>query len=101
MYYLEFRTKICIDNILDTIHFNKSTANVTYTHFLGLVSVTWNNHIDQLISRLNSACYAIRAVNATLSRLYFSYIHSSIISYSIIFGVTPLTVLKYSDLNKN
>jgi len=37
-----------------------------YTKFLGLVvddTRTWDNHIDQLISRLNSACYAIRAVN--------------------------------------
>jgi len=69
--------------------------------FLGLVvddTVTWNNHIDQLISRLNSACYEIRAVNAVLSRkalrmLYFSNIHS-IISYGIILGVIPLIVLK-------
>jgi len=30
MYYIEFRTKNCIDTTLDIIHFNKSTANVTY-----------------------------------------------------------------------
>ena len=53
-------------------------------------TLTWNKHIDQLISRLHSACYAIKAINALLSRkafrmLYFSYVHS-IISYRIIFG---------------
>jgi len=53
-------------------------------------NLTWNNHTDQLISKLNSACYAIRAVNALFSRkglrmLYFSYVHS-IISYGIIFS---------------
>jgi hypothetical protein len=40
-------------------------ANVPYTEFLGLVideTLTWDNHIDQLLSRLNSVCYAIRAV---------------------------------------
>ena len=87
MYYLEFRNKNCIDITLDIIHFNKSTANVTYTQFLGLViddTLTSNNHIDQFISRLNSASYTIRTVKATLSRLYFSYIHS-IVSYGIIF----------------
>ena len=30
MYYIEFRTKNCIDTALHIIHFNKSTANVTY-----------------------------------------------------------------------
>jgi len=60
-------------------------------------TLTWNNHNDQLISRLNSACYVIRAVNAMLSRkalrmLYFSYVHS-IISYGIIFwGNTPNSI---------
>jgi hypothetical protein len=70
---------------------NKNIANL-YTTFLGLKvgdNLPWNNHIDHLISKLNSACNAIRAVNAVLSRkrlrmLYFSYVHS-IISYGIIF----------------
>ena len=31
MYYLEFRTKNCIDTTLDINYFNKSIANVTYT----------------------------------------------------------------------
>jgi len=82
MYYLEFRSKNCIDTTLDINYFNKTIANVPYTKFLGLViedTVTWDNHIDQLISRLNSACYTVRAVKAMLSRkalrmLYFSYV---------------------------
>ena len=55
--YLEFRTKNCIDTILDINYFNKSIANVTYTKFLGLViddTLTWGNYTNQLISRLNS-----------------------------------------------
>ena len=83
-YYLQFWTKKSIDNTLGITYLNKTIANLPYTKFLGLVvddTLTWNNHIDQLISRLNSACYAIRAVNAMLSRkafrmLYFSYVHS-------------------------
>jgi hypothetical protein len=86
---------------------NKTIANLPHTKFLGLViddTLTWNNHTDQLISRLNFACYAIRAVNAMLSSealrmSYFSYVHS-IISYGIIFGVIPLIVLKYSGCQK-
>jgi hypothetical protein len=52
-------------------------------------TLTWDNNIEKLISRLNSACHAIRAVKAVMSRkalrmLYFSYVHS-IITYGIIF----------------
>jgi len=51
-------------------------------------NITWDN-IDQLISRFNSACNAIAAIKAVLSRkalrmLYFSYVYY-IISYTIIF----------------
>jgi hypothetical protein len=70
-YYLQFRTKNYIDNTLDIIYLNKNIADCPYTKFLGLMvddNLTWNNHIDQLISKLNSACYAIRAFNAMLSR---------------------------------
>lgn len=71
---------------------NKSIAKLPYTEFLGLVvdeTLTWKKHIDQLISRMNSTCYAIRTVNAMLSKkalrmLHFSYVHS-IISDGIIF----------------
>ena len=52
-------------------------------------TLTWVDHIDQLISRVNSACYTIRAVRAMFTRkalrmLYFPHGHS-IISYGIIF----------------
>jgi hypothetical protein len=68
--YLQFRTKNDIDNILYTNYLNKIVANLPYTKFQGLLVgdiVLWNNHIDQFISKLNFACYAMRAVNATLS----------------------------------
>jgi len=68
-------------------------------------TLTWVDHIDQLISRVNSACYTIRAVGAVFTRkalrmLYFPYGHSTI-SYGIIFGVTPIIVLKCSKCIKN
>ena len=88
-----FEQKHYIDNTLHINYLNKIIANRPHTKFLGLMvddNLTWNNHIDQLISKLNSACYAIRAVNAMLTRkglriLYFSYVHS-IIPYGIILG---------------
>jgi len=62
------------------------------TKFLGLdigSSLSWKNHIDQMMIRLSRACYAIRCIKHfmsqdTLRTIYFSYFHS-ILSYSIIF----------------
>jgi hypothetical protein len=67
----------------------KSSSN---TKFLGLIihdSLSWKAHIDQMMSKLNTACFVIRTIQAimspeTLRIVYFAYIHS-IISYRIIF----------------
>jgi len=82
--YSQFQIKHYIDNVLDINYLNKTIANVPYTKFLGLEgedTLTWVNHIDQLISRLNSACYVIRAVNVmslkkALRTLYIFYVHA-------------------------
>jgi hypothetical protein len=63
------------------------------TKFLGLTSndsLTWKAHIDQMMSKLNTACFVIRTIQAimsleTLRMVYFAYIRS-IISYGIILG---------------
>ena len=106
-YYLEFRTKNCIDSTLNINYFNKSIANVPYTNFLGLViddTLTRDNHIDHLISRTNSAYYAIRAVTAMLPRkalriLHFSYVHS-VIFYGIIFWCNTPNNIKIFRIQK-
>ena len=60
-------------------------------------TLSWKLHIDQLISKLNSACYMIRSLKLlipleTLRMFYFSSVHS-ILSYGIIFWDTS----SYSD----
>jgi len=52
-------------------------------------SLSWKNHIDQMMIKLSRVCYAIRYVKHfmsqdTLRKIYFSYFHS-ILSYDIIF----------------
>jgi len=62
------------------------------TNFLGLTldsTLSWKTHIDQLSSKLNTACYIIRSLKSVISTknlrtIYFSYVHS-IIAYGIIF----------------
>jgi hypothetical protein len=66
--------------------------NVYSTKFLWLTlihTLSWKSHILDLSSKLNKACYAIRAVKLvmspkTLKTVYFSYFHS-IMSYGVIF----------------
>ena len=68
----------------------KSSTN---TKFLGLIiddSLSWQAHIDQMKSKLNTACFVIRKIEAmmsqeTLRMVYFAYVYS-IMSYGIIFG---------------
>jgi len=67
----------------------KSSSN---TKFLGLIiddSQLWKSHIDQMMSKLNTACFVIRTIQAVMSQtlrmVYFAHIHS-IMSYGIIFG---------------
>ena len=60
--------------------------------FLGLTIdnyLSWNFHIEEIISKLNKACFAIRSVRPYFSHevvrmIYFSYFHS-ILSSGIIF----------------
>ena len=78
MYHLEFRTKNFFDTTLGIKNVNKSIANIPYTNFQCLVTgdtINWDNHIDQLMSTLNSACHAITAVKAMLSRKAFTILY--------------------------
>jgi len=68
----------------------KSSTN---TKFLGMIiddSLSWKAHIDQIMSKLNTACFIIRTIQGMMSQetlrmvYYFAYVHS-IMSYGIIF----------------
>jgi len=76
---------------------NNQITNGTNTKFLGLVNeetLWWKRHINQILSRLSSACYAIRVITPLMSEdilkmIYHSYVHS-IMTYGVIFwGNSP------------
>ena len=70
------------------------------TKLLGLIIddfLSWKAHIDQMMSKLNTACFVIRMIQAimspeTLRMVCFAYIYS-VMSYGIILGGNQL----YSD----
>jgi hypothetical protein len=94
---LQFTTKSCHNSNTKISYNSKYIYNTTSTKFLGLIiddNLSWKNHIDYLLSKLNSACCAIRTVKSVMSQdalgmIYFSYVHS-IITYGIIlWGNSP------------
>ena len=92
-HFLQFLTKKHIEITLKIFASNSVITNTNSTKFLGLIidnTLSWRDHIVELTSKLNKACYAIRAIKPFMSldvlrMIYFSYVHS-VMSYGIIFG---------------
>jgi hypothetical protein len=80
------------DHDINVEYDNKKICNSSDIKFLGINiinTMSWKSHIDQLLPKPSSACYAIRAVKPyvnqeTLLMVYYAYFHS-IMNYGIIF----------------
>ena len=89
---LQFYTKNDPIKDLQIRHENKQITTVNTIKFLGLIidsTLSWKQHIESIIPKLNKACFAIRLVKPymtleTLRMIYFSYFHS-VLMYGIIF----------------
>jgi len=92
-HYLQFNMKNNWDYNLKLNYRGNYIKSSSNTKFLGLIiddSLSWKAHIGQMMSKLNTACFVIRTIQAimspeTLRMVYFAYIHS-IMSYGIILG---------------
>jgi hypothetical protein len=90
--YMQFVTKTSSLIDLHVMCKNKKIANTCNTKFLGLTldnTFSWKNHIDTIVPKFSSACFAVRAVKPFLSQeslkmVYFPYFHS-IMSYGLVF----------------
>jgi hypothetical protein len=104
---LEFRTKNYYQVKTKVKYEHKNISNSTETKFLGLIideTLSWNQLIDQMVTKLCSACYALRNLNhivpqSTPRKTYYASIHS-ISSYSIIFWGRSSNVNKLFTLQK-
>ena len=81
---------------LDSKYITKSN----HIKFLGLnitETMNWRTHIDAILPKLSSACFAIRLVkpyvsHQNLKSIYYAYFHA-IMSYGVIFwGLSPGSV---------
>ena len=96
-YYMNFSAKTKLEIDMQLSYKGNPINNTLSTNFLGLTldsTLSWNLHAEQLSSKLNSACYAIRLLKPIISTnnlrtVYFAYVHS-IITYGIVFwGNSP------------
>jgi hypothetical protein len=91
-YILQFSTKNSYESNIKISCDNKLIKETKNTKYLGLdidSSLSWKNHIDQMMIKLSRTCYAVGYVKYftsqdTLRTIYFSYFHS-ILSYGTIF----------------
>jgi hypothetical protein len=89
---LQFLTENSNEAQLQRISDNMQISNIEETKFLGLMinnRLSWQNHINLMISKLNVFSYQIRSFRQlldleTLKNVYFSVAHW-ILSYNIIF----------------
>ena len=92
-HFLQFFTKKHNEIQLQIISSNSIITNINSTNYLGLIidgTLLWKEHINELTSKLNKACYAVRAIKPFMSLdvlkiIYYAYVHS-VMSYGIIFG---------------
>jgi hypothetical protein len=90
--YVHFRTNNSLIPRVDINYKNRYILNDTITLFLGITvdsSLSWKNHIDELMVKLSKACYAVRSLrpfvsHKSLRMIYHSYFHT-VMSYGIIF----------------
>jgi hypothetical protein len=70
-HYLQFKSKNCVENNITIICRNRHIFNTLSTMFLGLIineTLSWKCYINQLITKLGSACYAVRIIKDLMSQ---------------------------------
>jgi hypothetical protein len=79
-------------NKINIEHDNKMKIQGNFVKFWGITvdnTLSWKQHIDTIIPKLNKACYIIRRCklhlsHAALKMVYYAFFHS-VMSYGLIF----------------
>jgi hypothetical protein len=97
---MQFVTKTSSLVDLHVMYKNKEIANTCNTKFLGLTldnTFSWKNHVDTIVPKLSSACFAVRTIkpfvsHESLKMIYFSYFRY-IMTYGLVFwGILIIAV---------
>jgi len=69
---LQFHTNNKFENALELNYINKIIINVHSVKFLGLLvddTLSWDQRINQVASKLSAACYAVWTLTPLLSKM--------------------------------
>ena len=80
-YYMQFLTKNKISNNINIEYDNTLIAQANVVKFLGITvdnTLSWKQHIDTIIPKLNKDCFIIRRMklylsNYTLKMVYYAF----------------------------
>jgi hypothetical protein len=91
-HFLQFYTKINQNHEFQILYENKQITKAQNIKFLGLTidsNLSWKQHINDIIPKLNKVCFTIRSIKPFMSleamRLIYFYHFHSVLSYGIIF----------------
>jgi hypothetical protein len=104
---MHFKTKNTVSTETILACNNNVITEVSQIKFLGLTiddTLSWNLHIDNVMKRLTSVCYMIRAVKpymsfSSLIMIYYSLFHS-VLAYGILFWGISSSSVKLFKLQK-
>jgi hypothetical protein len=68
---MEFRTKHYAKDIMQSAYDLKGLTYASEVKFLGLTldnTLSWKRHVEQTVSKMCSACYALRNIKAVVTR---------------------------------
>jgi hypothetical protein len=71
--FLEFRTNHYSSDIIQSAYNLKGITNATEARFLGLIldnTLSWIKHIEQVVGKMCSACYALRNVKSVFRKIH-------------------------------
>jgi len=85
-HFIQFSSKSLNDSDINITYENNYISKVNDLNFLGLNinnTVSWKTHIDKILPKLSSACFAMQAVKPFMSpqmlkAIYYSYFRSII-----------------------
>ena len=106
-YIIQFTNKSTCTSNIPIIYKDKQIRTAIENKFLGLFinnNLSWKTHIENIKSKLSSACSAMRLVKPylsinTLKMIYCSYFHS-VMNYGLLFWLNSSDSIKIFRLQK-
>jgi hypothetical protein len=107
-YYMQFQTRHQTSMAMNINNNNKLVQNTTKLKLLGYLidsTMSWSQHIEMIIPKLNQACFVLRMVRSTLSleslkMIYLTHFHSILIYGLVFWGNSACSVKVFRLQNR-